>query len=309
VADEAGGDRETVPEPDPARLAELLREGCHRIVRAGLDPVAERVPVQGLQDLELPEIAREQFAALANHVRFHQHVTEQWGMGGHRDPAPVALFAGPSGTGKTHAALVLARDLGLDLYRVNLATVLSKWVGETEQNLQAIFDAAALGGVILLFDEADALFGKRSEVRDSHDRYANLSTSYLLQQVERAAVPMILTTNMKQALDPGFVRRLHFVINFPFPELTARERIWSSVFPSRVPVSKLATGRLAQLAMSGGTIRNVARRAAFMAAARGKLVTMTDLRDSARQEARKQERDLSPDELVLQQRAVISVAA
>ena len=297
VADEAGRERETVPPLDPARLAELLRDGCHRIVRAGLDPVAERVAVQDLQDLELPEAAREQFAALANHVRFHHHVTEQWGMGGHRDPAPVALFACLSGTGKTHAALVLARDLGLDLYRVNLAAVLSKWVGETEQNLQAIFDAAALGGVILLFDEADALFGKRSEVRDSHDRYANLSTSYLLQQVERAAVPMILTTNMKQALDPGFVRRLHFVIDFPFPEPGARERIWRSVFPPRVPVSGLAPGRLARLAVTGGTIRNIARRAAFTAAVRGKPVTMAVLRDSARQEARKQDRDLGPDEL------------
>ena len=224
-------------------------------------------------------------------------MTEQWGMGGHRDSAPVTLFAGPSGTGKTHAALVLARDLGLDLYRINLASVLSKWLGETEQNLQAIFDAAALGGVILLFDEADALFGKRSEVRDSHDRYANLSTSYLLQQVERAAVPMILTTNMKQALDPAFVRRLHFVINVPFPERAARERIWSSIFPARVPVSKLVPGRLAQLSVAGGTIRNVARRAAFLAAARDEPVTMADLRDSARQEARKQERDLGPDEL------------
>jgi hypothetical protein len=300
VVDEAGGqrgERETVSPPDPARLAELLREGCHRIVRAGLDPVAERVDVQDLQDLELPEAAREQFAALADHVRFHHTVTERWGMGGHRDPAPVALFAGPSGTGKTHGGLVLARDLGLDLYRVNLATVLSKWVGETEQNLQAVFDAAALGGVILLFDEADALFGKRSEVRDSHDRYANLSTSYLLQQVERAAVPMILTTNMKQALDPGFVRRLHFVIDFPFPEPSARERIWRSVFPPRVPVAKLAPARLAQLAVTGGTIRNIARRAAFMAAAGDKPVTMADLRDSARQEARKQDRDLGPDEL------------
>ncbi len=297
VADEADGERETAPAPDPARLAELLREGCHRIVRAGLDPLVERVAIQDLQDLELPEAAREQFAALADHIRFHHQVTQQWGMGGHQDPAPVALFAGPSGTGKTHAALVLARDLGLDLYRVNLATVLSKWVGETEQNLQAIFDAAALGGVILLFDEADALFGKRGEVRDSHDRYANMSTAYLLQQVERAAVPMILTTNMKQVLDPGFVRRLHFVIDFPFPEQAARERIWRSIFPPRVPVSTLASARLAQLAVAGGTIRNVARRAAFMAAARGKPVTMADLRDGARQEARKQERDVGPDEL------------
>jgi ATPase family associated with various cellular activities (AAA) len=291
------GEPETVSPPDPARLAELLRDGCHGIVRAGLDPVAERVDVQDLQDLELPGAAREQFAALADHVRLHHHVTQQWGMGGHREPAPVALFAGPSGTGKTHAALVLARDLGLDLYRVNLATVLSKWIGETEQNLQAIFDAAAPGGVILLFDEADALFGKRSEVRDSHDRYANLSTSYLLQQVERAAVPMILTTNMKQALDPGFVRRLHFVIEFPFPEPAARERIWSSVFPPRVPVAELAPPRLAQLAVTGGTIRNIARRAAFMAAAQDKPVTMADLRDSARHEARKQDRDVGPDEL------------
>jgi ATPase family associated with various cellular activities (AAA) len=295
--DQAADDDETAVRPDVYEVARVLREGSQRSIRARLEPVAERVALVDVPDIELPERQHAQLEQLKQEIHFSYLVNDHWGMGRGDRAAALALFAGPSGTGKTHAARVLARDLGLDLYRVDIAGVLSKWIGETEKNLRAIFDAASLGGAILLFDEADALFGKRSEVRDSHDRYANLSTSYLLQQVEHASVPTILTSNMKDALDPAFMRRLHFVIEFPFPSLESRERIWRSAFPEQVPTELLQPQRLAQLVVAGGTIRNVSHRAAFMAAARGGPVTMDTLRESALGEVEKLERSLGPDEL------------
>jgi hypothetical protein len=282
---------------DPPRLAGALREGCARWVRAQLDPVAERVALESVADVALPEEAARQFAELELTIRFAHEVGETWGLGHGRTAATTALFAGPSGTGKTHAAYVLARRLGRDLYRASLASVLSKYIGETEKNLDRIFDAAATGGVILLFDEADALFGKRSEVRDSHDRYANLSTAHLLSRIEDAPTPTILTTNLKEAIDPAFVRRLHFVIDFPFPAGEQREVIWSHVFPERTPVGELAPERLSAVAATGGTIANIARRGAFMAAAEPGTVEMHHLFEASRRELRKLGRDMTPDEL------------
>src|SRR5262249_34401143 len=158
-------------------------------------------------------------------------VFEDWGFGAHtsRGSGVAALFAGSSGTGKTFAAEVLARDLSLDLYRVDLSQVVSKYIGETEKNLRRIFDAADSGGVVLLFDEADALFGKRSEVKDSHDRYANIEVSYLLQRMETYRGLAILTTNLKDAIDTAFLRRLRFVVHFPFPDTAGRAEIWRRV--------------------------------------------------------------------------------
>ena len=197
------------------------------------------------------------------------------------------MYAGPSGTGKTHAAFVLARRLGLDLYRVGLASILSKYIGETEKNLDRIFEAANVGGVILLFDEADALFGKRSEVRDSHDRYANLSTAYLLARVESAPTPTVLTTNMKEAIDPAFVRRLQFVIDFPFPTVGERAAIWRDAFPEATPIGDLQPDRLSTLAATGGTISNIVRRGAYLAAAEPNAVEMRHLFEASRSELRK----------------------
>ena len=148
------------------------------------------------------------------------------------------LFAGSSGTGKTMAAEVLAAELDLDLYQIDLASVVSKYIGETEKNLRAIFDGAEESGAILLFDEADALFGKRSEVRDSHDRYANLEISYLLQRWRPIAGVAILTTNMQHALDPAFMRRIRFIVQFPFPDAAARARIWRRRLPRRARRSR-----------------------------------------------------------------------
>jgi SpoVK/Ycf46/Vps4 family AAA+-type ATPase len=206
------------------------------------------------------------------------------------------LFAGSSGTGKTMAAEVIASELKLDLYQIDLAGVVSKYIGETEKNLRRIFDAAEGSGAVLLFDEADALFGKRSEVRDSHDRYANLEVSYLLQRMESYRGLAILTTNMKQALDPAFLRRIRFIVQFPFPGLSERRRIWEGVFPGQAPVANLDHARLAQMNVAGGLIRNIATQAAFLAADEGTAIEMNHILRAARVEYAKLERPLTAAE-------------
>ena len=209
---------------------------------------------------------------------------------------PSVLFAGESGTGKTMTAEVLARELGLSLFRIDLSAVVSKYIGETEKNLARVFDAAEDSGAILLFDEADALFGRRSEVRDSHDRYANIEVSYLLQRMEAYRGLAILTTNQKAALDSAFQRRLRFVVNFPFPDLAEREAIWRSVFPAATPLEGLDYAKLARLGMTGGNIRNIAMNAAFRAADAGTPVTMAHLLRAAHSEAAKRDRAISEAE-------------
>jgi SpoVK/Ycf46/Vps4 family AAA+-type ATPase len=209
-----------------------------------------------------------------------------------------ALFAGPSGTGKTLAAEVLASRLRLDLYRVDLSAVVSKWVGETEKNLRRVFDEAEQGGAVLLFDEADALFGRRSEVRDSHDRYANLEVSYLLQRMETFRGLSILTTNRRQAIDEAFLRRIRFVVELPFPERAEREAIWARAFPPGVVTRGLDLGRLAQLGVSGASIRAMAVHASLLAAEEARdgaapEVAMRHVLAAARRECDKLERPLS----------------
>jgi SpoVK/Ycf46/Vps4 family AAA+-type ATPase len=195
------------------------------------------------------------------------------------------------------AAEVLAADLKLDLYRIDLASMVSKYIGETEKNLRKVFDAAEESGAILLFDEADALFGKRSEVKDSHDRYANIEVSYLLQRVEAYRGLAILTSNLKSALDPAFLRRLRFVIQFPFPDAPQRAEIWRRIFPRETPTSGLDAHVLARLNIAGGHIRNIALNAAFLAANSGGTVTMSHLLAAARNEYVKLERPLAEIEI------------
>jgi SpoVK/Ycf46/Vps4 family AAA+-type ATPase len=193
-------------------------------------------------------------------------------------------------------AEALANDLHLDLYRIDLASVVSKYIGETEKNLRRVFDAADQSGAILLFDEADALFGKRSEVKDSHDRYANIEVSYLLQRMEAYRGLAILTTNMKTALDPAFLRRLRFIVEFPFPDTTQRLRIWQRAFPPATPTEALDFSRLAQLRIAGGNIRSIAVSAAFLAADAGEPVRMSHLMAAARGEYAKLQRQLTAAE-------------
>jgi SpoVK/Ycf46/Vps4 family AAA+-type ATPase len=225
-------------------------------------------------------------------------VYETWGFAakGRRGLGVSALFAGESGTGKTLAAEVLAAELGLDLYRIDLSAVVSKYIGETEKNLRQVFDSAEEAGAVLLFDEADALFGKRSEVRDSHDRYANIEVGYLLQRMEAYQGLAILTTNLKSSLDRAFQRRLRFIAEFPFPDIVQREAIWRRAFPAATPTDRINAAALAQLKVPGGAIRNIALNAAFLAAAANGPVTMAHLLEAARLEAGKNERPLAKAE-------------
>ncbi|MDO8578177.1 MAG: ATP-binding protein [Dehalococcoidales bacterium] len=234
-------------------------------------------------DLVLPEAPRQKLAEIAAEVRQRLEVNKTRGHGSRisRSPGITALFAGPSGTGKTMAGEVLAHDLHLPLHRIDLSQVVSKYIGETEKNLRRLFDAAEGGGAILFFDEADALFGKRSAVKDSHDRYANIEINYLLQRMEDYQGLTILATNKKEALDPAFVRRLRFIVSFPLPNAEQRKEIWRRVLPAAVPAGDLDLDKLARIKVSGGSIRNIALQAASLAAEEGETVGMKHLRRAA----------------------------
>ena len=277
-----------------------LWNACRSLARPKLEDLAQRiVPCADWDDLVLPDLQKKTLRQLAAQVRHRMQVYEIWGFAakGRRGLGVSALFTGGSGTGKTMAAEVLARELRLDLYRIDLSAVVSKYIGETEKNLKKVFDAAEEGGVLLLFDEADALFGKRSEVRDSHDRYANIEVGYLLQRMEAYQGLAILTTNLKSALDTAFQRRLRFTVNFPFPDSTEREAIWKKVFPGPTPTHDLDYKKLSQLNVTGGNIRNIALNAAFLAAQSGTPVEMANLVEAAKLEANKIERPLSDAEI------------
>jgi hypothetical protein len=275
-------------------------DACRLQVRTRLDGLAQRIETRvGWDDLVLPEEHLMTLRQMVAQVRQRVRVYEEWGFGlrDRRGLGISALFAGPSGTGKTLAAEVLANELRLDLYRIDLSAVVSKYIGETEKNLRRIFDAAEGGSAILLFDEADALFGRRSEVKDSHDRYANLEVSYLLQRMEAYQGLAILTTNMKQAIDTAFLRRIRFIVNFPFPDTAQRQRIWQRVFPPHTPLAGLDWGKLAQLNLAGGNIRSIALNAAFLAAEAGEPVQMAHILSAARSEYARLEKPLTETEL------------
>ncbi len=280
-------------------LDAALWHTCRVRVRPALDDLAERIDARaGWDDLVLPAEQRRSLTEIVAHVRRRGIVYRRWGFGAasSRGHGVAALFGGPSGTGKTMAAEVVARELALDLYRIDLSSVVSKYIGETEKNLQRIFDAAEAGGAILLFDEADALFGKRSEVKDSHDRYANIEVSYLLQRMESYRGLAVLTTNLPDALDPAFRRRLRFIVQFPFPDVAQRRELWRRAFPPALPVAGLDFDRLANLNAAGGHIRNIALHAAFLAADAGRAVTMADLQTAAHRELAKIGRPLAEAE-------------
>ncbi len=255
--------------PSAPSLKQALWQSCRVQARPGLDELAERIESKlSWEDLVLPPLQKGALKEISAHVRQKAKVYEDWGFASksRRGLGITALFSGPSGTGKTLAAGVLANELNLDLYKIELSAVVSKYIGETEKNLQRIFDAAESGGVILLFDEADSIFGKRSEVKDSKDRNANLEVSYLLQRMESYPGMAILTTNLQSNLDPAFMRRLRFVTQFSMPDAAHRAEIWRRIFPANTPTEGLNAERLAQLNTPGGNIRIIALNAAFMAA-------------------------------------------
>ena len=273
---------------------------CRTQARPRLDELAQRIEARATWDsLVLPEKEQHIIQEISAHVAQRSRVYEDWGFGGRsgRGLGISALFSGASGTGKTTAAEVISRDLNLDLYRIDLSAVVSKYIGETEKNLRRIFDAAEGGGVILLFDEADALFGKRSDVNDSKDRYANMEVSYLLQRMESYRGLAILTTNLKNSMDQAFLRRLRFVVQFPFPDIKQRTEIWRRAFPTHTPTEGLVYERLAKLSIAGGNIRNIALNAAFIAAAANEPVMMKHLLQAAKREYLKLERPLTDAEV------------
>jgi hypothetical protein len=281
--------------------SEDLYEACRLHSNRKLSELAQKiVPHYRWGDVVLPEDRLDQLREIVNCVRYRARVYEDWGFG---DKLSLGkglnvLFAGPSGTGKTMAAEILASELGLDLYKIDLSTVVSKYIGETEKNLSRIFKEAETSNAILFFDEADALFGKRSEVRDSHDRYANVEISYLLQKMEEFEGVAILATNLKKNMDDAFVRRMHFSVDFPFPDEKSRRRIWEGMWPRRTPRSpELDLGLLARrFEIAGGSIKNIAVAASFLAAADGGVVAMPHLLRATRREYQKMGKVMAPGE-------------
>jgi SpoVK/Ycf46/Vps4 family AAA+-type ATPase len=281
-------------------LDAALWDACRLHARPRMEDLAQRIGSSVTwDDLVLPEPRLQTLRMMAGQVRQRATVYDRWGFAarGPRGLGITALFAGSSGTGKTMAAEVLANELRLDLFRVDLSSVVSKYIGETEENLRRVFDAAEEGGAVLLFDEADALFGKRTEVKDSHDRYANLEVSYLLQRMESYRGLAILTTNLRNALDTAFLRRLRFIVDFPFPEADQRQQLWRKTFPPAVPLGALDYAALARLNASGGSIRNIALGAAFLAAGAGEPLGMQHLLRATREEYAKLERPVTDAEV------------
>jgi ATPase family associated with various cellular activities (AAA) len=291
---------QTIAAQSDVASEEELWQSCLEYARPRFDSLAQQIQsTVGWRDVVLPNPEMAVLKTIAAHVKQRSRVYEDWGFGAksRRGLGISALFAGASGTGKTLSAEVLANELNLDLFRIDISSVVSKYIGETEKNLRRIFDAAESGGAILLFDEADALFGKRSDVKDSHDRYANMEVAYLLQKIEAYRGLAILTTNLKDSIDQAFLRRIRFVVQFPFPDATQRTEIWRRVFPEQTPVQKLAYNKLARLGVAGGNIRNIALNAAFLAADAGEAVSMEHILQSAQSEYVKLERPLTDQEV------------
>lgn len=245
-------------------------------------------PIYTWNDIVLGKDALDQLRDLCSRVAERQRVLGEWGFGRKLSlgKGVTALFAGPSGTGKTMAAEIVANELQLELYKIDLSGIVSKYIGETEKNLDRVFTTAENANAILFFDEADALFGKRSEVRDSHDRYANIEISYLLQKMEQYEGVAILATNLRQNLDDAFLRRLQFIIDFPFPDEANRRRIWSLLFPPETPRSDdIDFDLLArQIRLTGANIKNIVLASAYLASADGGRITMGHLLQAANRE-------------------------
>ena len=280
---------------NPAILQERLWQDCLLRTQPRLDTLAQRLDTKATwDDLVLPEEQMNLLQQIADQVQQRSQVYDNWGFRKrmNRGLGVNALFAGDSGTGKTMAAEAIANTLQLHLYRIDLASVVSKYIGETEKNLRRLFDAAEDGGAILFFDEADALFGKRSQVKDSHDRYSNIEINYLLQRIEAFRGLAILATNLKSSIDRAFLRRLRFIVNFPYPSLEYRKRLWQKVFPPEMPLANLDYDHLGRLNLTGGNIHTIAINAAFLAAREGTKVGMPQILTAARAEFRKLERQI-----------------
>lgn len=269
-----------------------IHTACRLQSNRRLSSLARKItPFYKWDDIVLPSEKKKQLWEVCNSLKYRSLVYDDWGFDKKLSLGKglTVLFTGASGTGKTMAAEVIAGELGLDLYKIDLSSMISKYIGETEKNLSRIFSEAETSNAILFFDEADALFGKRSEVRDSHDRYANIETSYLLQRMEEYEGVVILATNLSKNMDDAFVRRMHFTIEFPFPSEKYRRRIWEGIWTEKTPRAKDIDLEFmgSSFEIAGGNIKNVALAAAFLAAADGKIVNMHHLINATRREYQK----------------------
>jgi SpoVK/Ycf46/Vps4 family AAA+-type ATPase len=279
------------PDNDKITMADLY-SACRAQSNQKLSVLARKInPKYTWDDIVLPSDQMDQLREICNQSKYRHIVYGEWGFDRKLSLGKGlnTLFSGPSGTGKTMAAEIISNDLRLDLYKIDLSQVVSKYIGETEKNLDKIFTEAQTSNAILFFDEADALFGKRSEVKDAHDRYANIEIGYLLQKMEEYDGMTILATNLRQNMDEAFVRRMQVIVEFPFPDEEYRRRIWEVVFPSEAPLDPdIDFGILArEVKLPGGNIKNIALTAAFYAAEDGRVIRMPHLMRAVRQEYRK----------------------
>lgn len=289
-------------EERPVIRREELLQACYAQVQHSLEKKAKRIrPNYTWRDLILPDDQLEQLHHACGQVKYRHIVYGQWGFGRKLSYGKglSMLFAGPPGTGKTMSAEVVAGELNLEIYKIDLSQVVSKYIGETEKNLKEVFQEARYSHAILFFDEMDALFGKRSEVKDSHDRYANLETAFLLQQMEEYEGITVLATNYLQNIDEAFMRRISYVIKFPFPDADYREKIWRSMFPEETPVCPDIDFKFLgdKLEIAGGNIKNIVLSSAFLAAGEGEPIGMKHLIRAARHELRKSGKILLKDDL------------
>ena len=273
----------TMPLVDRDVTRAVRRLADHRLFQLG----NRTEPRRGWDDLIVGDEVMTELHELTSRYRFAAQVREQPVVGRHVSPGVLAVFAGPSGTGKTLAAEVIAGELGLEMVKIDLSTVVSKYIGETEKNLEEVFDAASVGGALVLFDEGDAIFGKRSEVSDARDRYANIEVAYLLQRVETFEGFVIISTNFAGNVDSAFQRRLQAMVEFPVPDVDSRDRLWRLHLPSEGCDSSVDIAELSAITLAGGSIRNVAVAAAFMAVERGLPISRDMLRTALEREYRK----------------------